>query len=177
MSSKHDDVGSSPAEGTYIIYALHLGDYDYQYVGATTIDYRERLRLHKYKAKSGSQSRVHAWIRANHCQVHIQILEEHARACDEEKWIAILDTHMNGLNNHPRGVGCWIPQNLRSPKPKLKTKEQISQSISAGRLKSVDYIAICCTCGLESTLRAVRRHQSIKKHTEIEMTDRVKEKH
>lgn len=150
------------------IYALHSGDYVYKYVGATTLAVNERLRLHKQKARRGSNARVHRWIRENLSKVQIQLLEVTELEFAEAKWIAILDTHLHGLNNHPKGVGCTLPMNRPKKIKQRLSAEEKSIRISEGRRKSVDKRAVCLQCGLKSTLRGVRRHQSVVGHDGVD---------
>lgn len=93
-----------------VIYALHIGDHQYRYVGYTTKSAAERLEGHKYEARKGSTNPVHRWIRKNYGYVCTHVLEEIAGSRQdiltaEMKWIAILDTLKNGLNCTAGGGG------------------------------------------------------------------------
>lgn len=48
---------------TPAVYALHLGDHRYRYVGSTTKNSDNRLYEHIYRANSGHPSPVYAWMR------------------------------------------------------------------------------------------------------------------
>lgn len=59
-----------------IIYALHLGDGDYRYVGQTIQHLRHRIRHHLNDASSGVQYPVHQWIRKHgRDAIHYRVLE------------------------------------------------------------------------------------------------------
>lgn len=143
-----------------IIYALHEGDYKARYVGATTLTLNERLRLHKQKASNGSKTPVHSWIRERYGYVFAYMIETTDDIRAEEKWIAILDTHANGLNRTADGSGNLPP----TPKVYLSDEEK-SKRISEGRKRSNDSRSRCNVCGMESTTRNVSKHQNSSGHS------------
>lgn len=102
------------------IYALHQGDHDYKYVGATKLDLKTRLRNHRKSAKFYDTSHVQKWINEDPQNVQIyelEIVDETDAKLAEAKWIATLGTYENGVNSSPIGrgglSGYKVPDSLR----------------------------------------------------------------
>lgn len=57
-----------------VVYGLHLGDYEYRYIGKS-VNHRKRFRDHKSDALLGGGYAVHRWIRKHGDAVQMTILE------------------------------------------------------------------------------------------------------
>lgn len=93
------------------VYALHLGDHDYRYVGLTTKSAEERLATHRYNASTGAPWPVYSWMRKyGTWNVRTQLLESvdtfEQLGEAEIKWIAIFKAaNRRLLNLTPGGIG------------------------------------------------------------------------
>ena len=58
-----------------VIYGLHLGDYDFRYIGKS-INHKRRFQSHLYSAKAGAGFAVQSWIRKHGAEnVQMTIIE------------------------------------------------------------------------------------------------------
>jgi hypothetical protein len=105
------------------IYALHLGDHRYRYVGLTTVGSADRLWMHR---KNARQDRldwpVYRWMRKHGPEnVHIEVLEtvDSREALDgrEIHWIDRLATEGFDLLNCTAGGG-----GMRTVSPEVRAK-------------------------------------------------------
>jgi hypothetical protein len=76
------------------VYALHVGDHKYRYVGVTTLGAEKRLGGHKRKSRNPEKNRaaVYSWIRKYYDDVTFEVLEtvelKEELYPAEIKWIA-----------------------------------------------------------------------------------------
>lgn len=122
------------------VYALHIGDYAFQYVGVTTSTLEHRLRQHKNNAKRRTyRTAVLDWVFDNYSSVRIELIETISGVRDdlmaaESKWIAILGTYSSGYNQTTGGEGA--PGLVRTAEHNAKIGEA-----QRGKPKSPESIA------------------------------------
>lgn len=109
----------SPAlcdENTWVIYGLRLvDDFEYRYVGLTTVGPTLRLQRHKYDAKKNPNRHVCHWVNKHRDNITIDVLEvceigESAHLWEAEQfWISQIRGFGHSLTNASLGgeSGCY----------------------------------------------------------------------
>lgn len=136
------------------IYALHKGDYDYQYVGSTTTDLNVRLRNHFKAARFHRRSSVQQWLNVEPWLVRIELLEEvdaELAKYSEAKWIAALGTYSNGVNSNAAGVGTsqGVKHSERSRAAASKAAASMNEDPLVRRKQTASGYSreFACSCG------------------------------
>lgn len=106
-----------------VVYALHLGDRRYRYVGLTRLGATERLRAHRKHARQGRlDAPVYRWMRKHGWDnVQIEVLEAVATPAEldacEMRWITALSAAGHDLLNCTAGG-----RGMRVVSPEVRAK-------------------------------------------------------